>query len=48
MELHEKNHTYFMRYALEEAYKSFEAQEVPIGAIIEKDGILGDKTDFFS
>ena len=30
----------FMDYALEEAYKAYEKQEVPIGAVIIKDGII--------
>lgn len=36
------NHTYFMRTAIQEAIKAFDEGEVPIGAVIVKDGtILG-------
>ncbi|KJS87812.1 MAG: hypothetical protein JM58_02910 [Peptococcaceae bacterium BICA1-8] len=36
------SHEYFMRKALDEAHKAFEENEVPIGAIIVKDGeIIG-------
>ena len=32
------NHEYFMKIALEEAHKAYEKNEVPIGAIIVKNG----------
>jgi len=37
-----KNHEYYMREALKEAVKAFDADEVPVGAIIEHKGeIIG-------
>ena len=34
------NHEYYMRLALEEANRAFIKKEVPIGAIVVKDGII--------
>jgi tRNA(adenine34) deaminase len=34
------NHTYFMRAAIQEAIKAYDEGEVPVGAIIVKDGTI--------
>lgn len=34
------NHLYYMRNALQEAMKAFDEGEVPVGAIIVKDGVI--------
>ena len=36
--MHEKSHIKFMREAIKEARKGYEANEVPVGAVIVKDG----------
>ena len=40
MESNNDNHGYFMRCALQEAFKALDDGEVPIGAVIQKEGVI--------
>jgi tRNA(adenine34) deaminase len=40
MDIKNQNHDYFMRAAIQEALRSFDDGEVPIGAVIQKNGVI--------